>query len=235
MNPASSTPPDRRTRWHSRQTGNTSGTKTLDTGWKTRSKLSAENTDRSAMSPCTHAKLRSLQLATSWSRRSCSSERSKLVTCAPAAASTGACWPPPDARQSTRFPRTSPSHSDGTGLFGVRTTDHAPVRAAAMTSAPTGVHHSLPSRDSRFHASRLWPRTSMLLPERPSVRDQRRRAAGAPLADRTTSREPPGTASGVTTRDDRCIALLGRRDRKLDTQTLQYLQHGVVAGLRPWR
>jgi hypothetical protein len=40
----------------------------------------------------------------------------------------------------------------------------------------------------------------------PNVRDQRRRAVGAPLADRNLSTPVPFLASGVTTRDDRCIA-----------------------------
>jgi hypothetical protein len=40
----------------------------------------------------------------------------------------------------------------------------------------------------------------------PNVRDQRRRALGAPLADRNLSAPGPVPASGVPTRDDRCIA-----------------------------
>jgi len=39
-----------------------------------------------------------------------------------------------------------------------------------------------------------------------NVRDQRRRALGAPLADRHLSAPWPVPASGVPTRDDRCIA-----------------------------
>jgi hypothetical protein len=39
-----------------------------------------------------------------------------------------------------------------------------------------------------------------------NVRDQRRRALGAPLADRSLSAPAPVPASGVPTRDDRCIA-----------------------------
>jgi len=39
-----------------------------------------------------------------------------------------------------------------------------------------------------------------------NVRDQRRRALGAPLADRNPSAPVPVPASGVPTRDDRCIA-----------------------------
>jgi hypothetical protein len=40
----------------------------------------------------------------------------------------------------------------------------------------------------------------------PNVRDQRRRAVGAPLADRNLSAPVLVPASGVPTRDDRCIA-----------------------------
>jgi hypothetical protein len=40
----------------------------------------------------------------------------------------------------------------------------------------------------------------------PNVRDQRRRALGAPLADRNLSEPLAPCASGVPTRDDRCIA-----------------------------
>jgi hypothetical protein len=39
-----------------------------------------------------------------------------------------------------------------------------------------------------------------------NVRDQRRRALGAPLADRNLFAPIPVPASGVPTRDDRCIA-----------------------------
>jgi len=39
-----------------------------------------------------------------------------------------------------------------------------------------------------------------------NVRDQRRRALGAPLADRILSAPVSVPASGVPTRDDRCIA-----------------------------
>jgi hypothetical protein len=41
---------------------------------------------------------------------------------------------------------------------------------------------------------------------KPNVRDQRRRALGAPLAGQNLWIPLAGTASGVTTRDDRCIA-----------------------------
>jgi hypothetical protein len=57
---------------------------------------------------------------------------------------------------------------------------------------------------------------------RPNVRDQRRRAVGAPLAWEDLEEPFAVPASGVTMRDDRCIALLGRRDCEFDTQTLQY-------------
>jgi hypothetical protein len=39
-----------------------------------------------------------------------------------------------------------------------------------------------------------------------NVRDQRRRAVGAPLADRSPRELLAVPASGVTTSDDRCIA-----------------------------
>jgi hypothetical protein len=41
---------------------------------------------------------------------------------------------------------------------------------------------------------------------RSNARDQRRRAVGAPLADRSLSAPVPVPASGVPTRDDHCIA-----------------------------
>jgi len=40
----------------------------------------------------------------------------------------------------------------------------------------------------------------------PNVRDQRRRAVGAPLADQDLWMPLANPASGVTTRADRCIA-----------------------------
>jgi hypothetical protein len=43
----------------------------------------------------------------------------------------------------------------------------------------------------------------------PNVRDQRRRALGAPLADRNPWKPLAVLASGVTTNDDRCIEQLG--------------------------
>jgi hypothetical protein len=45
----------------------------------------------------------------------------------------------------------------------------------------------------------------MLVPLASNVRDQRRRALGAPLADRNRSAPVPVLASGMPTRDDRCI------------------------------
>jgi hypothetical protein len=48
---------------------------------------------------------------------------------------------------------------------------------------------------------------SLAPPSMPSnVRDRRRRAVGALLADGSQSAPDPVPASGVTTRDDRCIA-----------------------------
>jgi hypothetical protein len=47
-----------------------------------------------------------------------------------------------------------------------------------------------------------------LLRVNPNVRDQRRRAVGAPLADRNLSSSGPIFASGMPTSADRCIALL---------------------------
>jgi hypothetical protein len=41
---------------------------------------------------------------------------------------------------------------------------------------------------------------------KPNVRDQRRRAVGAPLAERAIGIRPAQAASGVTTSADRCIA-----------------------------
>jgi hypothetical protein len=46
------------------------------------------------------------------------------------------------------------------------------------------------------------PRLRMML----NARDQRRRAVGAPLADRNLSAPVPVPASGVPTSADRCIA-----------------------------
>jgi hypothetical protein len=43
-------------------------------------------------------------------------------------------------------------------------------------------------------------------PVAPNVRDQRRRAVGAPLAKVALKTRRALVASGVTTRDDRCIA-----------------------------
>jgi hypothetical protein len=51
---------------------------------------------------------------------------------------------------------------------------------------------------------------------KPNVRDQRRRAVGAPLARESLWEPLAVPASGVTTSDDRCIALLGNRAAKLD-------------------
>jgi len=53
----------------------------------------------------------------------------------------------------------------------------------------------------------FWPESLDTLSRvKPNVRDQRRRALGAPLADRKPSSLTHVPASGVPTRDDRCIA-----------------------------
>ena len=44
---------------------------------------------------------------------------------------------------------------------------------------------------------------------KPDVRRQRRRAVGAPLAERNLCEPPAVLASGVTTSAERCIAQLG--------------------------
>ena len=56
------------------------------------------------MSPSTVCSTSPSRAATSWSRASCRGELSNTVTRAPAAASTGPCWPPPEARHSTGTP-----------------------------------------------------------------------------------------------------------------------------------
>lgn len=95
-------------------------------------------------------------VATNSSFASCSFEMSKLVTLAPAAARTGACWPPPDARQSTRLPSTPSNQVGGTHRFGVRITFQWPLRAFLIVDSSTGRHHGLdPLRDSASHASLL--------------------------------------------------------------------------------
>jgi len=48
----------------------------------------------------------------------------------------------------------------------------------------------------------------MLSRVKPNVRDQRRRAVGAPLANRNFWIPLAASASGVTTRAERCIASL---------------------------
>ncbi|MBI3882155.1 MAG: hypothetical protein HY301_19105, partial [Verrucomicrobia bacterium] len=68
-------------------------------------------------------------------------ELSKTVTTAPAAASTGPCWPPPAARQSVGVPVSGGNHSIGTGFVGVSRSSNWPVRARAITSLPTGSVH----------------------------------------------------------------------------------------------
>ena len=68
-----------------------------------------------------------------------------------------------------------------------------------------------------------------------NVRDQRRRAVGAPLAEQSLWMALAVPASGVTTSAERCIALLGRRDREFDAQALQDLEHRVVTRFCTWR
>src|SRR5215470_16169187 len=48
------------------------------------------------------------------------------------------------------------NQSRGTGSYPMRTTDHSPVRARAVTSGPTGRVHSLPRSTSRSQAARLY-------------------------------------------------------------------------------
>jgi hypothetical protein len=59
-------------------------------------------------------------------------------------------------------------------------------------------------------ANRLYHRLSIACcasrNKRPNVRNQRRRAVGAPLADPELSAPVFVSASGVPTRDNRCIA-----------------------------
>jgi hypothetical protein len=164
MNPESSTPFGRRTRKHSFQTGRTSGTNTFEAGWKTRSNCSSSKQERSAISPCTQASNKPSLPATSWSLASCSSERSKLTTFAPAADKIGACWPPAEARQRTRLPAMLPNQGRGTGSRGVKMICQSPDCARRMVSESTGLHHALPSLDSLFQARRLCCKYFMMRP-----------------------------------------------------------------------
>ncbi len=157
VNPVSSKPAGRSTRKHSRQTGARSGQKTFDTGLKTRSKLLSAKALRSRMSPSTVLMTRPSRAATSSSRASCRGELSNTVTSAPAAASTGPCCPPPEARHSTEVPLMSAGNqSRGTGSYPMSTTDQSPARARAVTSGPTGRVHSFPRSTSRSQAARLY-------------------------------------------------------------------------------
>ena len=106
----------RSTRDASRQTGARSGQNTFDTGLNTTSKLASGKALRSRMSPSTVVMASPSRAATSSSRASCRGELSKTVTRAPAAASTGPCWPPPEARPSSGTPaRSAGNQSRGTG------------------------------------------------------------------------------------------------------------------------
>jgi hypothetical protein len=73
------------------------------------------------------------------------------------------------------------------------------ARAAGRT-AEQAIWNSPECRHTDFLAEA--PRSRLMS----NVRDQRRRAVGAPLAGRNPSAPVPVRASGVTTRDDRCIA-----------------------------
>src|SRR5690606_34566162 len=103
-------------------------------------------------------------------------ELSNEATLAPAAANTGACWPPPDARQSTSTPSIlSGNHSRGTGFTGVSTTLQFPRRASAIVTLSTGTLHSLVSA-VMSHALLLKPATSILFrPIASKDRGQRQR------------------------------------------------------------
>jgi hypothetical protein len=178
VKPVSSRPAGRSTRKHSRQTGARSGQNVFDTGLKTRSKLESAKALRSRMSPSTVLIVRPSLAATSSSRPSCRGELSNTVTSAPAAARTGPCWPPPEARQSTAAPaRPTGNQSRGTGSYPMRTTDQSPDLAREMTSGPTGAVHSLPRSTSRSQAARLY-------------------ATGSKFSVTAARLAPGGTASG---------------------------------------
>jgi hypothetical protein len=67
-----------------------------------------------------------------------------------------------------------------------------------MAKSPAG---KMPARAMMQRTRHAWRNNWT-----PNVRDQRRRAVGAPLADLNLSAPMPVAASGVPTRDDRCIA-----------------------------
>src|SRR5882762_7319056 len=159
MKPASNTPRGRSTRYASRHTGRTSGTNEFKHGWTIRSKLASSN-GRSAMSPSTVVMLRPSRSATIRSCPSWRGELSSTVTRAPAAARTGPCWPPPEARASTSRPLSGGNQARGTGRVGVSRTSHSPRRAAAMVPGETGTVQRLPFETCWSQAWRLSERTS---------------------------------------------------------------------------
>ena len=76
----------------------------------------------------------------------------------------------------------------------------------------------------------MVPNSKLLIVLPPSnVRDQRRRTVGAPLADRILGKRLAVRASGVTTRDDRCIAQLDR-ERRLANKKIQFAN--IETGLK---
>jgi len=107
------------------------------------------------MSPWTVRNSSDSRSATSRSCASCAGELSKTVTLAPAAAKTGACCPPPEARHRTSAPSISGNHARGTGFVFVSKTSHRPRRAASITSGPTGTVHWFPASTSLSHAPSL--------------------------------------------------------------------------------
>ncbi len=119
------------------------------------------------MSPSTTSTCNPSRLATRQSCSSCFGELSKTVTWAPAAARTGACCPPADARQSVGVPLSSGNHAMGTGLPGVSNISNLPRRASATVSVLTVRVHRFPSSTFLFHAARLCDRTSIIETEYP--------------------------------------------------------------------
>jgi hypothetical protein len=67
----------------------------------------------------------------------------------------------------------------------------------------------------------------------PNVRDQRRHAVGAPPADRNLWNPLAVPASGVTTRDDRCIALLGHPQFGMEACSPRQCQQHVQTEVLP--
>ena len=158
-------------------------------------------------------------VATNWSFASCSPEMSKLVTLAPAAARTGACCPPPDARQSTRLPTTPSNQECGTRRFGVRMTSQLPFRALSIVDSSTGWHQGLdPLRDSASQNSLLcrWISVNRYSSAReqgddksPPIRDSTALVPISPCGDRYDGRAV-----------DRLSTLRGARSRESSRQSV---------------